>query len=325
MLNIQNHVIGEKPYIIAEIGSNWQTKEDCLKSIQIAKACGADAVKFQVFNFKALYGLDRKYQPSWYEKKAELQIDWLNELKHEANNSRIHFLVSAFDTSLLQEVDRYVDAHKVASSKISDQRFLEKVGSFGKPVFLSTGASSQSEISLALSALGGSSVILNYCVSSYPAYNVDLFKIDELRTMAKFVGFSDHTRDYTYLPRAAITLHKAVSIEKHLCCINATTADSGHSLRPTEFKHMVDLIRGTKKTYIGPSKDEIDMILRHKDRLVATVDLKSGDILDYGGNYGSYRSMEPCSDTISPFRDVSGKAISRDIKAGECIRNTDII
>lgn len=326
MISIHNHTISnENPFIIAEIGSNWETIDDCRESIRTAKLVGADAVKFQAFNFKALYGLDRSKAPSFYEKKHELPLEWLQQLVQEANNARIQFMVSAFDTGILQEIDKFVSCHKVASSKISDRMFLEKIANYGKPVFLSTGSASESEVSLGLSALGGCSVILNYCVSSYPALNVDLFKIDELRKLGvPHIGFSDHSRDYTYLPRAAVQLHGAVSVEKHLTCVNATTPDSGHSLKPTEFKHMVQLIRGTKKSYVGPSPDESDMILRHKDRWVATSDMKASDILAHGDNYGSHRSIYPESDTISPFRNIDGLQIKRDIKAGDCIRNLDV-
>ena len=45
-----------KPYIIAEIGSNFdQSIVKAKKLIDVAKSCSADAVKFQLFSGKFLY------------------------------------------------------------------------------------------------------------------------------------------------------------------------------------------------------------------------------------------------------------------------------
>ena len=45
-----------KPFIIAEVGSNFdQSLKKAKKYINIAKKCGADAVKFQLFSGKILY------------------------------------------------------------------------------------------------------------------------------------------------------------------------------------------------------------------------------------------------------------------------------
>ena len=50
-----------EPFIIAEVGSCWETWEHCKDAINLAKNCGADAVKFQLFNHKDLYGKDWEY------------------------------------------------------------------------------------------------------------------------------------------------------------------------------------------------------------------------------------------------------------------------
>lgn len=325
MINIGNFVLGqEKPFIIAEIGSNWKTQEDCLTSVGIARSCGADAVKFQMFNFKGMYGLSKKSMPTFYDPKAELPIEFLNPINEACNSYGIKLMISSFDEDLLCECDRFVECHKVASSKITNRKYLERVGSFGKPIFLSCGAANEADISLALTCLSGCSVILNYCVAGYPATEIDLFTIGELKKIKPEVGFSDHTKDFTYIPRAAVKLHGAIALEKHLSCIPSVSMDSGHSLTPSQFKTMVDYINGTKQTHIGPTAQEKDMILRHRDRWIATALIKAGDILSEGDNIGCHRSITAESDIISPFRDISGLPAKRAIQAGHAVGGLDI-
>ena len=77
-----------KPFIIAEIGSNFdQSLSKAKKLIGVAKKCGADAVKFQLFSGKILYPDDYKMQKLF--KKVELNINWVNQLKVHASKNRI--------------------------------------------------------------------------------------------------------------------------------------------------------------------------------------------------------------------------------------------
>src|SRR5688572_30128176 len=127
-------ILSAKPYFIAEVGSNWGSLDDCFKSIQLASAAGADAVKFQLFDQHALYGVDRDVALS-----GVLDPEWLPKLKQKANSVGIDFMCSAFSPELVDAVDPYVHAHKVASCEMTHVRILEKLRHIGKPVILSTG------------------------------------------------------------------------------------------------------------------------------------------------------------------------------------------
>lgn len=305
-----------RPFVIAEVGSNWQTFEHCIQSISEAKAAGADAVKFQAFNSDALYGT-REVALS-----HELPLGWLPKLKEKADACGIEFMCTAFSPELVVVVDPYVEVHKVASSDAAWPQMLEAVAKTGKPVLISFGAKSGEERAAAMEILNGECqlgrdlVVPLYCVASYPADYVDIpyFKREH---EYEFDGFSDHTLGYTATLEAA---HRgAVVIEKHFTAFpDLETPDRPHSLTPEQFRRMMDLIRGKKESR---SSEEHAMILRHNRRLIATRDLAEGEVLTYGANYGAYRSLEDDTRGLSPFAwsEVEGKRATKAIARGKGI------
>ena len=84
-----------KPFVIAEIGSNFdQSKSKAKKLIHIAKKCGANAVKFQLFSGKILYPNNLKMQKIF--KSVELNKKWIAELKKYADkkkNNHFFFII----------------------------------------------------------------------------------------------------------------------------------------------------------------------------------------------------------------------------------------
>lgn len=319
-------VPGGQPYIVAEVGSNFQGFDDCILSIKKAAECGANAVKFQMFDHKQLYGFP-KTKASAYQEQYELQIDWIPRLKQQCDLSTVDFMVSVFDPQLVRVVDRHVYAHKIASSDLNYEELLFEINRMGKPVFVSCGAATQAEIKMAATSLSSVPVCFLYCVAAYPAKAVDLTLIDQMRVFGQYIGFSDHTTDAIYIPYAANKFHGAVVIEKHFTAINAMTPDSGHSLSPADFKLMVDRIRGKRQAFIGPTPEEQDMILRHKRRLVATEVIKKGDLYRQNKNFGSFRSMHIDTKGMSPWNAsyVNGKTASRDMEIGEGIGSGDFL
>lgn len=302
-----------KPFIIAEVGSNWETLEHCLESIRVAKECGADAVKFQAFNYKALYGFEAEENP------CSLPLNWLPHLKACADRHGIEFMCTAFSPDLVAAVDPFVEVHKVASSDAAWPQLLDAVAKTGKSVLLSTGAKSELEIALATCHFPDRVVPL-YCVAAYPAGFVDFSVMVDICG-----GFSDHTIGITAAVEAARQC--AIVIEKHFTAFpDLKTPDREHSVTPAEFKVMVDFIRGTRKSEIGPTPEESAMLLRHNRRLIATRDIAVGEKLTYGETYGAYRSLKDDSQGLSPFdwEDVEGRPARESVARGDPIRKETV-
>lgn len=295
-----------KPFIIAEVGSNWRTFEHCAESIDAARAAGADAVKFQAFNGKALYG-------HHVEMEHELPLDWLPLLADHARTLGIEFMCTAFSPELVEAVDPYVEVHKVASSDLNYPQLLAAVQRTGKPVLVSTGAAAPGERNAAWAALEGSAVFTLLCTAAYPADFTDLWDI-----RCGF-GLSDHTLGYTAAVEAC--RQGAPVLEKHFTAFaELDTPDRPHSLDPKQFKRMVDIIRGREV-----ADEESAMHLRHKRRLIATRDIRKGEALSFGTNFGAFRSKVDDTRGLSPFRwrEVDERRATVNIKQGSSIGEGD--
>lgn len=302
-----------KPFVVAEIGSNWSSFEQCVESIGKAKAAGADAVKFQAFNAQALYGIVPLYGDEGRKYGAQvarvadssLLLDWLPKLKEKAKACGIEFMCTAFSPELVEAVDPFVSVHKVASSDNTTPQMLKAVQKTGKPVLLSCGAASKGDVAQAVGLFPRDyPLVLLYCASAYPSRRHNLFLIDELREeTGRMVGLSDHSQDVIYAPLAAVRTHGAVVIEKHVTAFpDMQSPDRPHSLTMDEFKIMVDYLRGKRDGGgFNPTSEERDMFLRSNRRLVAIRDIKPGDVLRYGENFGAYRSLEDDAEGYSPM------------------------
>ena len=152
----------DKPYIIAEVGSNWLSEEPYLAIQHIiqAKECGCDAVKFQLFNSVELYG----YRVKALDQYA-LPQQWLGLLKEECDKHKIDFMCTAFSPEGLKLVDPLVRAHKIASSDMKYVQLLDAAESTGKPILWSTGGATMNEIE----QMWRPEFIPMECVANYPA------------------------------------------------------------------------------------------------------------------------------------------------------------
>lgn len=310
--------------IIAEVGSNWHDLNDCLQSIQIAKACGADAVKFQMFCWDELYGNQIKFSHA-------MPREWVPTLAEKAKGAGIEFMCTAFSPEGVDFLDPFVKRHKIASSENCYPQLLDKIASKGKPILLSCGGSSLSDIRLSLACLedwdeAGTprrklDITLLYCVSAYPAFETNLFKMESLKTFAKPVGFSDHSTDVINAPLLAYKIFSATVIEKHFRLEHISgTPDAGHALLPSQFRLMVEHLRDTREI-VFLAGEEKDARLKYNRRLIVTQDVSKGTRLKFGDNYGAYRSLKEDTKGLMPFLwpSVEGRALLWNLRTGDAI------
>lgn len=223
------------PYVIAEVGVNHEgSVEKARELIALAKEGGADAVKFQTYkadtlaskNSPAYWDLSKEPTASQYElfkkydKFGEREYELLAEYCRKIG---IDFLSTPFDDQAVDLLAPLMPCFKVASSDITNIPLLRKIASKGKPVLLSTGASTLSEIEMAISELevaGCESLALLHCILNYPTpyENTHLNMIEGLQKTFPnhLIGYSDHTLpDRNMLILTAAYLKGARIIEKH--------------------------------------------------------------------------------------------------------------
>ena len=128
-----------------------------------------------------------------------------------------------FDDNSVDFLAPIVPFFKIASADITNVPLLRKVAVTGKPIVLSTGASTIEEIDDAVTLLrcsGCKDLSLLHCVLNYPTANenANLGMIDDLETRYPntVIGYSDHTvPDESMTVLLAAYLKGAMIIEKH--------------------------------------------------------------------------------------------------------------
>lgn len=310
-------ILRAKPYIIAEVGSNWRCLEDCLNSVIEAKKAGANAVKFQHFSAWDLYGpVPDVTSSSALRDLRDNTIDrWLVPISGLCQEHRIDFLCSAFSIEGYRRIDPFVRYHKIASSEFNHVPLVREVVKMGKPILASLGGHVWPTISAMLDEYPVDKTCFMECRGSYPSFDLDF----DLDTDEEVIGLSDHSLGI-FLP---VALHRRSALEvleKHFRLDHIKdTPDAPHSINQHEFKQMVDLIRAPV-----PDDEEAHFKQTALRKAKALRDIEPGEALVYGENFAYFRTREPAaSNFLSPTqhdRLTGENAVKTAIKAGEVIR-----
>lgn len=266
-------------YVVAEIGHNHQGDlAKCKALFKAAKDCGADAVKLQKRDNKALftpemyrspYNSENAYAPTYGEHREFLEfgLDEYRELQEYAVDIDITFFATAFDLPSLEFlIDLSMPAVKIASADLTYYPLLEAAAEWGGPVIISTGAAQIKQVRAAHKILKNVPHAILQCTACYPAAfeDLDLNVIGTYRDAFPdtVIGLSDHDKGIAMAP-VAYALGARI-IEKHFTLDRTWKGtDQAFSLEPVGLRKIVrDLKRtrvalgdGVKKVYdseLGP-------------------------------------------------------------------------
>lgn len=260
-LIISKQTIGEEhpPFIVAELSANHHHSLDyALKMVEAAKKSGAHAIKLQTYTPDTLT-LDRRDEEfiiqdqhslwkgkNFYDLYSEAYMPW--DFHAPIFKKCLELGISCFSTpfdetaiDFLEELE--TPCYKIASLEIIDLPLIRKAASTGKPLIISTGAATLSEIDEAVTTARGAGcdeIILLKCTSAYPASSLEA----HLRTLphlsASFdlpVGLSDHTPGIG--AAIASIAFGAVMIEKHFTLSRSDGgSDAQFSIEPIELEQL---------------------------------------------------------------------------------------
>ena len=275
-----------------------QDFDKAVKIIEAAKEAGADAIKLQTYTPETItIDCDNEFfriKGTMWEGKTLYELygeaytpwEWQPKLKQVADKLGLHLFSSPFDHTAVDFLeDMNVPAYKVASFELVDIPLLRKIAETGKPIIISTGMASLSEIDEAVHTVrnaGATQVALLKCTSAYPALpeEANLNTIPHLaQTFGVVAGLSDHTLG-SAVAVASIALGACI-VEKHFTLSrNNPGPDISFSMEPEEFKAMVEDIRTVEKAL---GKVSYDITEKQKDSCVfrrslyAVKDIKKGE------------------------------------------------
>ncbi len=263
----------QRTLIIAEISANHcGSKKNFINHILKANECGADLVKIQTYEpedmivnkkFKIKTGLWKGKNLWDLYKKAQTPFDWHHDAFKLAKKHNIELFSTPFSLRALKFLNNFKpNIYKIASFELTDHRLVTEIAKKKKPIIMSTGLSSLSEIKAALKIIRRyhNKIILLYCVSGYPTPLEDInFKnIEKIRTNTKveLIGFSDHTKGID--ASIASLANKVKLIEKHFTIKrNTSSPDSSFSITPNELKKLKAMTIKMDKIYNSKKKKPV--------------------------------------------------------------------
>jgi len=247
-----------KIFIIAEIGINHNGDLGIARDlINVAVDVGADAVKFQKRTIDLVYTqkfLDGSRVSPWgttqREQKEGLEfgLDDYTEIDKYCKEKGIEWFASAWDLESQKFLKQFDLKHnKIASAMIVYDDLLQAVASEGKHTFISTGMTTEDDITNAIKIFQSENCPfdLMHCISTYPMKDEDA-NLNAIKTLRERyncnVGYSGHEVGLAVSYAAAAL--GITSLERHITIDRAMYgSDQSASVEPSGFRMLVGTVR----------------------------------------------------------------------------------
>jgi sialic acid synthase SpsE len=326
---------GQPPYVIAELGVN---RDRALEMVDAARAAGADAVKVQWFEADRL--LSRAARLAHYQEAGgasdpfemlhglELEADVIAEIVEHAGNAGLAAIATLFSVDHVDAAVRCgFDAFKTASPDVVNRPLVEALMATGRPMLLSTGAATLTEIEAVTGWLGDHDHVLMHCVSAYPtpddmaclAGRAAMFRINR-----NALGYSDHTMAQD--TGALAVAGGACILEKHLTLDrSAAGPDHAMSLDPDGFEQYVRLAhrayRMVGATTKAPLDIELDVRQIARQSVTTRCELPAGHVIE-----PDELTLKRPGGGIEPSRlaETIGRRLARPVAANTPLRDEDL-
>jgi len=327
-----------KPYIIAEIGVNHENSMEKAKLMieQVAES-GGHCAKFQTYKADKL--ASDKHAPSYWDLKSEpctsqhalfQKYDHFGESEYQelaahCKKVGIDFLSTPFDVDAVTDMSDILNFYKVASADITNIPLLRTIGKQNKPVIVSVGAATLSEVENAINVLeeaGASDIALLHCVLNYPTPHENA-QMSLMSDMVRLfgdryaIGYSDHVKpeeDHSMPALEIATINGAVIIEKHYTYDKTLPGnDHYHAFDAEDMKIFSKKLKLYQKLYGGKSRNlelEAKAVSNARRRILTSKDVKEGDVFNQD-NLIALRSNKGID--IARWDDVVGKKASNDL------------
>jgi N-acetylneuraminate synthase/sialic acid synthase len=331
-------------YVIAEIGHNHQGELEKAKAlVRSAKECGADAVKLQKRDNRALYTRELYDAPydnehsfgrTYGEHREALELsasDWL-ELREFSREEGITLFGTVFDEAsadFLAELG--MPAFKIASGDLTNTPLQRHVARIGRPIFLSTGGGTLEDVERAvetITALNPQLCVMQ-CTAAYPCeveeLNLGVVETYRERFPELVVGLSDHQSGIAmsligYLLGARV-------IEKHFTLNHAWKgSDHAFSLMPEGLRRLVRDLRRVPDAVGDGEKRRLESEERPLEKmgkkLVAARDLPVGHVLADG----DLVARSPADTGLPPYEldGLLGRALVKPLDAEQTVSADDV-